>query len=59
MYLKYSYLYIIISDSSLKTNTPLSAPTTELDLSKHTGSTVQHELQTGRGMGAGEWLAET
>jgi hypothetical protein len=26
--------------SSLKTNIPLSAPVTELDLSKHTGSTV-------------------
>jgi len=33
-------LIIIYSDTFLKTNIPLSAPIIELDLSKHTGSTV-------------------
>lgn len=33
-------LIIINSNRSLKTNIPLSAPIIELDISKHTGSTV-------------------
>jgi len=38
--LKIVLLKIIYSDTFLKINIPLSAPIIELDLSKHTGSTV-------------------